>query len=54
MKQTQFEIGKIPTVVYGDQSDRVYLYLHGQGGNKEEALEFAEHACKKRISGDFR
>lgn len=47
MRQTQFEIGKIPTVVYGDQSDRVYLYLHGQGGNKEEALGFAERACAK-------
>lgn len=56
MKQIQFEIGNIPAVVYGDQSDRVYLYLHGQGGNKEEALEFSEYACKKGyqvVSIDF-
>lgn len=45
MKHALFEIGKIPAVLYGEGSDRLFLYLHGQGGNKEEALHFASHAC---------
>lgn len=42
MKQEQMMIGKIPAIIYGEQSDKIYLFVHGQGGNKEEAESFAE------------
>ena len=32
----------IPAVIWGVPSSKVYLYVHGQGGNKEEAADFAE------------
>ena len=45
MKKTYFEIGKPPAVLYGGEADRVFLYVHGLCGNKEEAERFAEIAC---------
>lgn len=44
---THFFIDNIPVALYGDPSDRVFLYLHGQGGNKEEALRF------QKVAGEF-
>lgn len=41
MKQRRTLIGQIPAIIYGEESDQVYLYVHGQGGNKEEAARFA-------------
>lgn len=35
---------RIPGIVYGAPSERVYLYVHGKMGCKEEALPFAELA----------
>ena len=31
---------------WGVPSSKVYLYVHGQGGNKEEAADFAEIVCR--------
>ena len=31
------EIGKIPAILWGNPSDKVYLYVHGKAGCKEEA-----------------
>ncbi|PWJ52122.1 alpha/beta hydrolase [Faecalicatena contorta] len=49
MKQTvsyiKFKIGNIPAILFGEPSDNLYLFLHGQGGNKEEASAIAEIAC---------
>jgi len=49
MKQTvryrKIEIGSIPAILFGEPSDNLYLFLHGQDGNKEEAAAFAEIAC---------
>jgi hypothetical protein len=42
MKQKQTMIGEIPAVIFGKHSDKVYLFIHGQGGNKEEAESFAK------------
>lgn len=42
MKQERLLIGGIPAVIYGEKSNNVYLFVHGQGGNKEEAESFAE------------
>ena len=37
----------IPSVLYGEKSDQVYLFVHGQGGNKEEAEPFAKIVSEK-------
>ena len=37
----------IPAILWGNTSNRLYLYIHGQDGNKEEAATFAEIACRK-------
>lgn len=42
MKTEHLQIGTIPTVQYGPDADRVFLFVHGQNGNKEEAADFAE------------
>ena len=41
-----YQIGSIPAVLYGTgaPSEKGYLFLHGQGGNKEEAAAFAQIA----------
>lgn len=40
-------IENIPAVIYGNKSDSVCLFIHGQGGNKEEAESFAQIANEK-------
>ena len=45
MKKLEFEIAGIPALLVGEPSERLYLYVHGKMGCKEEALDFAEHAC---------
>ncbi|MBE6614994.1 MAG: hypothetical protein E7631_06800 [Ruminococcaceae bacterium] len=37
--------GSLPAVLYGEKSDRVYLYLHGKHGCKEEAAALAPVLC---------
>lgn len=37
----------IPAVLYGNESDQVYLFVHGKNGFKEEACDFAKIACPK-------
>lgn len=37
-------IKNIPAIIWGDKSPKVYLYIHGQGGDKEEAEVFASIA----------
>lgn len=43
----QMLIGNIPSILWGNDSSRLYLYVHGQGGNKEEASFLAEKICMK-------
>lgn len=45
MKKLEFEIAGIPALLVGEPSERLYLYVHGKMGYKEEALDFAERAC---------
>ena len=47
MKIMEFDIQHIPAALYGEQSERVYLFLHGKGGCKEEAGDFAETVCPR-------
>lgn len=42
-----FLIDHIPTVLYGAQSERLYLSVHGKAGCKEGSEGFAAIACKK-------
>ncbi len=56
MKKEYFQIQGIPTVLLGEPSKNVYLFIHGQGGCKEEAEAFAEIAgcyCCQVLSIDL-
>ena len=44
MKRNHQMIQGIPAVFYGEEAEKGYLFVHGQGGNKEEAAAFAERA----------
>jgi pimeloyl-ACP methyl ester carboxylesterase len=47
MKEERFKIDNIPAVLYGQPSDRLYLFVHGKCGCKEEGRAFAEIVCPK-------
>lgn len=47
IKETHFSIRGIPAVLYGDSSEKQFLYIHGKMGCKEEAARFAEIVCPK-------
>lgn len=47
MRTERISIQGIPAVVCGEPSERVFLFVHGQNGNKEEAIDFATHVCHK-------
>lgn len=40
----RFTIENIPVIVWGEQSDKVYLFVHGKMSDKESAKEFAKIA----------
>ena len=44
MNIAKIHVRKVPVLLYGDLADRVLIYIHGQGGRKEEAESFAEIA----------
>ena len=39
-------IDKIPALLWGNPSQKIFIYIHGQGGNKEEAEFFSKLVCK--------
>ena len=47
MKTEKRMLREIPGVVYGDRTDRVYLFVHGKMGRKEDAEGFARVVCLK-------
>jgi alpha-beta hydrolase superfamily lysophospholipase len=47
MKKSFIKIEHIPAILWGDETDNVYICVHGKGGNKEEASGFAEKAEKQ-------
>lgn len=47
MKTTKFYMEKIPVIIWGEKSDRAYIYVHGKMSNKESAENFAEIAESK-------
>ena len=46
MKQQKLTIAGVSAILYGSRSRRVYLYVHGKNGCKEEAERFAATACE--------
>ncbi|MEG0540901.1 MAG: alpha/beta hydrolase [Angelakisella sp.] len=47
MKIQNIEINSIPAIIWGEQSDKVYIHVHGKQSRKEYAENFAEIAEKK-------
>ncbi len=47
MEQKKVKIKGIPIIIWGTSSERVCLYIHGQGGNKEEAKVIANIICQR-------
>ena len=45
MTNETMRIGDIPAVLYGGQAERVWLYVHGKAGCKEEGEPFARIVC---------
>lgn len=37
----------IPSSIYGEPSEKLFLFIHGKNGCKEEAGQFAEIACQR-------
>ncbi len=46
MKKQRMTISGIPAILYGSRSRKIYLYVHGKNGCKEEAERFAYTACE--------
>jgi alpha-beta hydrolase superfamily lysophospholipase len=42
----KFRLWDIPAVLCGAESDKVYLFIHGKDGSKEEAAGFADSASR--------
>lgn len=47
MRENKITIDKIPAIVYGENSENCFLYIHGKQGFKEEAESFAEIVVPK-------
>ena len=47
MKTDTFDIGSTPALLFGEKCDKVFLFVHGLHGRKEEASDFAEVAVPK-------
>ena len=47
MKEERFTIQNIPSILYGDSGENLFLYIHGKMGRKEEAAHLAELVCPK-------
>ncbi len=47
MYKQNISIGKVPAIIWGKSSKRIFLYIHGQGGNKEEAAAFSDIVCQR-------
>ena len=44
MKKQELTLAGVPAILYGERSRKVYLYVHGKNGCKEEAERFANTA----------
>lgn len=42
MERKNIDISGVPSTLWGKSSDKVYLYIHGKNGNKEEVEQFVD------------
>lgn len=49
MEKYNISISGVPAILWGKSSQRLFIYIHGQGGNKEEAAAFSEIVCKRGL-----
>lgn len=47
MNKQHMMIGNIPALLYGEKSDRLFLFVHGKMGSKADAENFAQILCAK-------
>lgn len=47
LNKRRIEIGNIPAILWGKASDKIYIFVHGKGSNKESAHKFAQIAEDK-------
>lgn len=47
MKTKSILINNIPAIIWGEESDKVYIHVHGKMSSKEHAEQFAVIADKK-------
>lgn len=47
MRREHITLGGVPALLWGPPAERVFLYVHGQGGSKEEAASFSGAACPR-------
>lgn len=47
MKIKRVQIKNIPVIIWGDDSDKAYIFVHGKMSNKESAEPFAEIAAER-------
>lgn len=47
MKKVVVRIQGIPAIVWGEKSEKIYVFVHGKLSCKEEAEAFARRACPK-------
>ncbi len=47
MKVIELNIGSMPALLLGEKSEKIFLFVHGLHGRKEEALAFAEVVVPK-------
>lgn len=48
MERNLILVDSIPTIVWGKESEKIYIYVHGKNGNKEEAL-FSQILLKEKV-----
>lgn len=47
MKTEKIYLGDIPVIVWGEQAEKAYIYVHGKMASKESAGSFAEIAVRR-------
>lgn len=47
MESERIEINKIPAILWGEKSEKIYIFVHGKKSYKEEAEFFAKIATAK-------
>ena len=49
MENHYIDIDGVPAILWGKPSHQLFLYIHGQGGNKEEAALFSKIVCQRGV-----